>query len=137
MKRILIVLVFAVFAGGSIYGQEKREKPAVVSPVLFGKFTLGSTNECSANQIIKTDSLCVNPIGTEAPGKIVSYNVSTVKDGLGISETTYGSRLSKKQRVLISKVSPGDKLSIEKIVLKYPGKEKITLNAKITFKIKN
>ena len=136
MKRILIVFALAVMASGSMYGQGAKEKTSPSSQIVYGKFTLGSINELSGNQIIKLDSLYILSVPGKETGKIVSYNVFTIIDGRGISEITYGNRLSKKQKILISKVKPGDNLYIEKIVVKYPGKEKSTLNTKITFKIK-
>ena len=133
----LTAFLLALFACGSLYSQNAKEKPVSSPQLLFGKFSLGSSNEATADEIIKSDSIYyMIAAGGTVPGKIISFNVSTIKDGLGISETVYGYRLSKKQKALISKVKPGDKLLIEKIVIKYPGKEKYASNAKIAFKVK-
>ena len=120
-----------------VFSQTKdQEKPAPSGQVFFGKFEPGKITEVYPLSVLKTDSLhLVVPKGVVS-GKIVQFDVYISQGRTGISETAFGNRLSKKQKALIDNLVNGAVFSIQKIVVKYPGKDKQTIGTKFSFKVR-
>jgi hypothetical protein len=133
--RRIILIFFTLFSTSIVYSQNVKQKTvsSPASAIFFGKFTSDSVNHARANEIITADSLFVKG----GAGKIISFDVYTNNDSVRITESIYGNRLSKKQKLLISKIKPGQIVYLQNIMVRYTGKEKVKSNSRFAFKIRS
>ena len=131
-----VLSVFALFSAGILYCQEAKQKQGVGSEIHFGKFSPDVVSNATINEIAVSDSLFMKPGTNALPCKIASFDVYVLSGKVGITETAFSNRLSKKQKTLISKIRPGQIVYIQNIVVKYPGKEKVKCNSKFIFKVR-
>jgi hypothetical protein len=129
----IVLLLFALFSFGIIFCQNTKQNQPPSFRICFGKFLPDSTYIAKTNEVILADSLFVKG----GAGRITSFDVYTNSDSVGITESIYGNRLSKKQKLLISKLKPGQMVFIQKIIVKYTGKEKTKSSSRFIFKIRS
>jgi hypothetical protein len=137
MKNRIVLLLFALFSAGVTYCQSPKHKTVIASAsaprVFFFNLNNHSTNITRIKEILLADSLFFK----NAAGKIISFDVYTSANRTAVTESTFGNRLSKKQKLLIGNLRPGQTVYLQKIMVKYPGKEKTMSSSKFIFKIKN
>ena len=137
MKRRIVVIFLTLFSVGVVYCQNAKQKPAVVPVpeprIYFGKFIPDSVNSARVNEIFLADSMFLKG----AAGRIISFDVYSIANKTAITESAFGNKLSKKQKHLIAGITPGQTVYIQKIMVKYPGREKTKSNSRFVFKIRN
>ena len=133
----IVSLSYALISSGIIYCQATKQKHVLDSKIHFGNFLPDSVYNVKTNEVLSADSVYINPSKGDVAGKVVSFDVYLLSGNMGITEVGYGNRLSKKQKILISKVKSGQLVYLQKIMVKIPGKEKTRLNSRFIFKVKN
>lgn len=131
-----VLAIVALFSATAIYCQTVKQKPGVISNIHFGKFLPDSVNTVTVNEIVSADSLFLKSGSESASGKIVSFDVFTLNGKLGIAESAFNNRLSKKQKMLIGKVRPTQMVYLQNITVKFAGKEKTKISSRFIFKIR-
>jgi hypothetical protein len=133
VERRIVLLLFVLLSGSIVYCQNSKQPAASVPQVCFGKFRTDSLNNARITDILLADSLFLKGLH----GRITSFEVYTRSDSVVITESAYGNRLSKNQKLLIRRSKPGQTVYIQNAMMKYADKPKIKSNVRFAFKIKN
>src|SRR4051812_12659007 len=106
IKGRIILIFLSLFSFSIAYSQHAKQKAVAVPPpqphLYFGKFIPDSVNLAKAAEIASADSLFIKG----APGKVISFDVYTIANKAAITESAFGNRLSKKQKLLIAGIQP-------------------------------